>query len=312
MKLDRMIAIIVTLIRRGRIQAKELADMFDVSVRTIYRDIETINQAGIPVIAYRGANGGISIVEGYKLDKSVLTNSELAAIVTALQGVTKYYPDANSQVLLEKLKSAVPSSHRESFNLMTRQICIDLSPWGNDREPKEKNILLKRAMDASRTVSFQYSNFKGETSNREVEPHTLVLKRQKWYLYAYCRLRDSFRLFKLARMKDIIINETCFSRRETNLEELPWDREWQGSPNMVDLVLAIDSKLKVLAEECFGVENLHPDGKGKLVVALPFPEDDWIYGFILSFGSHVEVLEPDHIRNKIKSLAQKIYSIYNK
>lgn len=310
MKLDRMIAIIVTLIRRERIQAKELADMFDVSVRTIYRDIEAINQAGIPIITYQGANGGITIAEGYKLDKSVLTNNELVAIVTALQSVSNTYLDSNNQGLLEKLKSVVPSSHLESFNLMTKQVIIDLSPWGDDSGLKEKNTLLKQAMDASKTVSFQYSNAKGETSNREVEPHTLVLKGQKWYLYAYCKLRDSFRLFKLARMKNIKITEMCFSRRETNLEELPWDKEWHRSENMVNLVLGIDSGLKVLAEEWFGVENVHPDRNGKFKVTLSFPEDDWLYGFILSFGSHVEVLEPEHIRNRIKSLAQKIYSIY--
>ncbi|SFG92863.1 Predicted DNA-binding transcriptional regulator YafY, contains an HTH and WYL domains [Desulfotomaculum arcticum] len=311
MRLDRMMAIIVTLIRRTRVQAKELADMFDVSVRTIYRDIEAINQAGIPIITYQGANGGISIAEGYRLDKSVLTNNELAAIVTALKSVSTSYAGFNNQILLEKLKSTVPPAHLESFNLMTQQVLIDLSPWGNDSGLKEKNTLLKQAIDALKTVSFEYCNAKGELSSREVEPHTLVLKGQKWYLYAYCRIRDSFRLFKLSRMKNVQVNDAGFSRRETNLEELPWDKEWHRSQNVVHIVLGINPEVRILAEEWFGVENVLPDGNGRFTVALSFPEDDWLYGFILSFGSHVEVLEPEHLRDKIRNTAREILAIYD-
>jgi predicted DNA-binding transcriptional regulator YafY len=312
MKIDRMIAIIVALIRKNRIQAKELAEMFDVSVRTIYRDIEAINQAGIPIITYQGINGGVSIAEGYKLEKNVLSNSELAAIVTALQGIPTAPWNINNQILLEKLKSVVPPSHLESFNLKTQQFFVDLSPWGSNASLERKIDMLKQAIDISKSVEFNYCSIKGELTLREVEPHTLILKAQKWYLYAFCKNRNDFRMFKLSRIKDIRITDAGFVRREISLKELPWNTEWADLGRTVELVLKFDSEIEAVAGDWFGFDSLEPCDDGRFMVKTVMPEDNWLLGFVLSFGNHVEVVEPEHLREKIKGAAKEIWKIYEK
>lgn len=312
MKIDRMIAIIVSLIRKNRIQAKELAEMFDVSVRTIYRDIEAINQAGIPIITYQGINGGVSIAEGYKLDKNVLSNSELAAIVTVLQGIPTAPWNINNQALLEKLKSVVPPSHLESFNLKTQQFFVDLSSWGSNALLEKKVDTLKLAIELSKSVEFNYCNMKGELTLREVEPYTLILKAQKWYLYAFCKNRNDFRMFKLSRIRDMRMTDTGFVRREINLKELPWNREWAGTERTMEVVLKFDSEIKTVAGEWFGFESLEPCDDGRFMVKSAMPEDNWLLGFILSFGNHVEVVEPEYLREKIKDVAKEICKIYEK
>ncbi|HEX3046723.1 MAG TPA: YafY family protein [Bacillota bacterium] len=309
MKLDRLLAIVVLLINRDRIQARELAEMFEVSVRTIYRDIETINLAGIPVVTYPGVNGGIGVTEGYRLDRNLLTNNELAAIVTALKSVSSTFSDQNTQNLLEKIQGIVPQVELEAFNTKTQQIYIDFTPWGFERLLKEKIERLKEAIETLHTVSFQYCSGEGEMSDREVEPHTLILKGQKWYLYAFCRNRNAFRLFKLARIKDLKENQNSFIRQEVNPESFSWSTEWNTS-QQIRVVLKCKAQVKQLVEENFGVESLQSAADGGYLLETYFPDGDWLYSFILSFGSLVEVIEPEEVRVKIKELAGEIQALY--
>ena len=129
MKLDRLVSIIVLLLRKERVQARELAEIFEVSVRTILRDIEAINLAGIPIVTYQGANGGIGIAEGYRLDKSVLTENDMSTIISALRGIDGTIPDSRYGILMEKLRNALPSSQLEALDAKVQQLIIDLSPW---------------------------------------------------------------------------------------------------------------------------------------------------------------------------------------
>lgn len=310
MKLDRLLGIVVILLSKSRVPAKELAETFEVSVRTIYRDIETINLAGIPIITYQGTNGGIGIAEGYKLDRNLLTNNELAAIVSALKSINVTYSDVDHQILLQKLQSTVPQSHRESFNSKIQQIFIDLSPWGIDSKQKEKMEHLKQAIEEARTVTFLYRNVKGETAVREVEPHTLVLKGQKWYLYAYCLARQAFRIFKLARITEPVIRDMRFIRREVDLEQLPWDTEWRTPSKPVRVVLRFAKDFRSMAEEIFGVETVRLDEEERSIVEVSYPDDYWLHGLILSFGDSVEVLSPLSLRLKIKEIAGRVTQIY--
>ncbi|WP_442603209.1 helix-turn-helix transcriptional regulator [Paenibacillus sp. KN14-4R] len=310
MKMDRLLGIIMLLVNRKLVQAKDLADMFEVSIRTIYRDIDTINQAGIPVITYQGVNGGIGIAEGYRLDKNLLTNNELAAIVTALQSVSSTHHSADNQILLEKMSSMIPDTHAEAFHFKTKQLFIDFAPWGQNQWLEDKIKLLKEAIEQLRTVFFTYCSANGDLTSRKVEPYTLVLKSQKWYLYAYCRERHDFRFFKLFRMKDLKIEDTGFIRENIVIEDLPWDNRKSDSGVRSQIKLRFDEKVKHLAEEWFGVESLLAVEGGKYEVQASFPEDNWLYGFILSFGPNVEVMEPEHLRKKIKSIVGEIQALY--
>ncbi|HBQ28945.1 MAG TPA: transcriptional regulator [Desulfotomaculum sp.] len=310
MRLYRLLAITLLLINRERIQAKELADTFEVSARTIYRDIEVISQAGIPVITYQGTNGGIGIAQQYKIDKTFLTNDEFASIYSALKSISSSYSDSNVRLVLEKIKSIIPKNQENDFKVKAEKIFIDFSPWGNDVLLREKIEKLKEAIEKTKLVFFVYCSARSEITKRTVEPYTLVLKGQKWYLYAFCELRNEYRFFKLSRMKDVEVLDLRFARQETNLAGLPWEKEWYKPQNVVNLVLKFDAQVKIIAEEWFGVEHVQFDDSGSCTVEISYPEDEWLYGFILSFGNHVEVLKPTYLRERIKEIAAKIIKLY--
>lgn len=285
--------------------------MFEVSVRTIYRDIESINGAGIPIVTYQGANGGIGLMEGYRLDRNVLTDRELADIFTALQSVSSYSGHEHT-LLMEKISSVIPPSQSAAFRSKTTQLIIDSSPWGIQRILEDKLATLKEALEESVTVAFEYVNAEGQTSHRSVEPYTLVLKGQAWYLYGFCLNRQDFRLFKLLRMKELTKSNQTFIRKEDiDTREMPWSTDYQRVTAAVSpIVLHFTAEGKHLAEDRFDATELEPDADGGYKVTIYYPEDGWLYGFLLSFGTSVEVLEPEHIRHKLGELAADIATKY--
>ncbi|WP_410513400.1 YafY family protein [Paenibacillus sp. BR2-3] len=309
MKIDRLLSIVILLMNRGLIQAKELADMFEVSVRTIYRDIESINQAGIPIVTYQGAHGGIGLMEGYRLDRNVLTDGELADIFTALQNVSSYGGGEHS-LLMEKISSVIPPSQIEAFRSKTTQLVVDFSPWGLRGPLEDRLSTLKEALEQSVAVAFEYVSAEGQTSQRSVEPYTLVLKGQSWYLYGLCVLRQEFRLFKLLRMRALVKETRRFTRQDLPGEEFPWSSEWKREAETVPVVLYFAPEGKHLAEDRFDSTELQPDGNGGYRVSLDYPEDGWLYGFLLSFGTAIEVLTPEHIRRKMGKLGAEIAAKY--
>jgi predicted DNA-binding transcriptional regulator YafY len=310
MKIERLLSIVILLVNRRHIQAKELADMFEVSVRTIYRDIDTINAAGIPVITTQGSGGGIGLMEGYRLDRNVLTDRELADIFTALQGVSSSGGHEHA-LLMEKISSVIPPSQFAAFRSKTTQLIVDFSPRGLNGPLEKRLALLKEALEESVAVSFEYVDAEGAATLRSVEPYTLVLKGQTWYLYGICGLRQDFRLFKLLRMKSLVKETRTYIRQDLPLEDMPWSGEWHREGSSVPLVLHFTSEGKHLAEDRFDSTELLPDGNGGYIVTIHYPEDSWLYGFILSFGTSVEVLEPEHIRQKLGELATGIAAQYN-
>lgn len=309
-KIDRLISIIIILLRKERVQAKELAELFDVSVRTILRDIDAINLAGIPIITYQGVNGGISIAEGYRLDKSVLSADDLAAIISALKGIAASMPDSRFDVLMEKLKIPLSSSQLQLLDLKTRQMIIDLSPWGGNEPLKEKIMLLRMSIENYRLIEFSYIDADGTRTVRQVEPYSLLLKGQSWYLYAWCQLREDFRLFKLARIKDILLTDRPYQPREVPAEQVPWEDQWQEKARLVELDLLFDKYMENVVVECFGENLIHQDN-GKIMVKICLPENNWLYGYLLSFGSGMEVINPPHIRSILANITAEIYRKYS-
>lgn len=311
MKLERLLGIIILLLNRTIIQAKELAERFEVSVRTIYRDIDTISQAGIPIVTYQGTNGGIGLAEGYRLDRNMLTNNELAAIVTALRSMSTSYNSHSNELLVEKINSIVPPASAEEFQLKANQVLVDLSPWGKPGYLEQKLRLLTQAIEQFTRVTFTYSSANGELTVRSVEPYTLVLKGRQWYLQAFCLKRKQFRLFKLLRMKEPRLLEESFTRQPIPIQEQTPGKSWYSPENMISITLRFQQNRRQLAEERFSIEELLIQEDGSIIVQTSFPEDQWLYGFILSFGPDVEVLEPKHLRQIIQYQAERIANLYN-
>ncbi|MDQ0114584.1 helix-turn-helix transcriptional regulator [Paenibacillus harenae] len=311
MKLERLLSIIILLLNRRMVQAKELAERFEVSIRTIYRDIEAINGAGIPIVTYQGTNGGIGLAEGYRLDRNVLTNDELAAIFTALRSISTSYGNEQHRHLMEKINSVVPPQYSEEFQHKASRVLIDYSPWDGNERLRPKLQLLKEAVDSCRIAGFIYSNAEGVVSHRIVEPHMLIMKGRQWYLKAYCQTKEQFRLFKLKRMKELeIAPERTFIRRELPMQEGTTGQSPSSPSKVTEFVLRFRADSRHLAEEWFGIEELVPLDDGSWQVRKAYPEDEWLYRFILGLGHRAEVLEPLHLREIIASRAEQAANIY--
>lgn len=313
MRLERLLHLVVLLANRKRIAAKELAERFGVSVRTIYRDIEAICQAGIPVVTYPGLNGGVGLAEGYRLDRSVFSEEELASALVALRGFAGAFGDPHAEAVQEKIWAVVDGKPAERLRERTGLLRIDHTGWDASPWMKERVELLKQAAAGKMVVRFRYGSAKGETLLREAEPYTLVLKNGAWYLHAYCLLREKFRLFKLSRMGELETTGRLFAGRAPDSDSAPWEGDRAAPAEYVHMVLRFRSELRLLAEDWFGPEAVEtePGTDGQRVLArVRWPEDEWLYGCLLSFGSRMEIVEPERLRIRIREEALRIAGIY--
>lgn len=311
MKIDRLLAITILLINRKRITARELAERFEVSVRTIHRDIESINMAGIPVSSFQGTHGGFGIVDGYRLDRSVLTGDEINSIITALKSIKTTLDDRTIEAALEKIMSMSSTFELEKTNRIGGKITIDFNSWGCGARQKSRISLVKKAVEDNRLLRFTYTNAKGESLRRVVEPASIAFKGYAWYLDGYCREREGRRFFKLTRIKDLELLEERFIPRDFQDNDGGNDWEWSGAVNPVELLMRFRPSARVRVEDFYEEEMTETLEDGSIMVRVSYPEDEWVYGHILSFGDEVEVVEPPHIREIIRERAKNIWKKYS-
>lgn len=257
MRMDRLLNMVALLANRRQMKAQELAEHFGVSVRTIYRDADTISLAGFPIVSYPGAGGGLGIAEGFRLDRTVLSEEELSSVLLALHSTSGLWPGETGSAALEKLKAVLAGAcqaeagHARLLEGMD-SLHFDHTPWNRPGGYAEELALLRQGIEACRLVRFRYFSSGGESVERFVEPYTLVMKSGQWYLYAYCPLRQGFRLFRLSRMREPEIMAEQFRRRETEPDALPWNNQWPMEGSLVELKLRLPARLQPLAEEWFG------------------------------------------------------------
>lgn len=306
MKVDRMLSIVLVLMRRRRVQAQELAQLFEVSPRTILRDIEAINQAGIPIVTFQGSGGGIGIAEGFRLEHALLSEDDMATLLTAMRSVGVALPDNRLEVLAEKLRGSFKGGHFAAAEAKSRQLFIDLAPWGGSAILGQVRALREAVAD-HREVRFNYIDSRGQRSQRIAQGYAVVLKGQNWYLYAWCPLRQDFRFFKLYRMSDMQVLDTRFEPMDVSLEDLPWDHG--GEVAALDLLLRLDRDVESIAVEWFGEGNIEYR-EDCLIVRAQWPENQWLYSFLLGLGPALTVLEPAHVRDRIAELARLTWSNY--
>lgn len=318
MKIDRMLAIITYLSSRNRVRAQELADRFEVSIRTIYRDLDAISMAGIPISSYQGANGGIGIIEGYKLDRNVLTGEEVNNIVAALKGLDSITRDTKTGLLIEKLTNIAGKS---DYIPAGNEVMIDLSSWNRNDRLGSMIQEIKGAIRARRIIEFTYVRgdvspqeyLEGKTiplpCTRRVEPYIIVFKENTWYLYAYCLLRGDFRLFKLRRINGLRVESTVFEPRDFSADRAVWGGE-PGSEDLSTIVVLFDRSLEHSIGDIFGVDNYETASDGRLKMTFRMGLSRWLFGFLLGFGDKIEVLEPAELRDRIRNMAESVCKIY--
>ena len=292
---NRLFEIVYILMQKRKTTAKELADRFEVSTRTIYRDIETLSTANIPIYASKGKDGGIGLLDEYVLNKTILSEEEQNQILFALQGMKKV-KGQDEKDILERLSIL--------FNKKINDwIKIDFSNWGNVQE--ERFDIIKSAILNKQLVQFIYYNSNGEESKRIVEPLQIWFKDKSWYLVSYCKLKQDYRIFKIARIKDIKILQEHFER------ELPKEeKNEKHNFKIIELVLEINKAMTYRVYDEFESKEITKKEDGNFIIKVKYPENEWVYGYILSFGEYAKVLNPGYAKNIIKDKLQRTLKNY--
>ena len=297
MKDNRLFRILYYILEKEKVTANELADKFEVSVRTIYRDIDSISSVGVPIFTTQGKGGGIKIDNEFILNKSLFDTNEKEQIIAALQGLEKTNEPYKSE-LITKLSALFKIKN-------SNWIEIDFTSWGSNNTYQDLFNALKTTIINKNIISFSYNSSKAEKINRKVKPIRLLFKEQDWYLYAFCLLRNDFRYFKLSRMKDL---EVLAINYEDNFENAVLKKELKYE-NIVNIKLKFDKSVTFRVYDEFN-EAIEEDEKGNLYVEIKIPNNYKLYNYIFSFGSNVEILEPKEIRNQFKNMINEIAKKY--
>lgn len=296
MQESRLFKIVYYLLDKGQATASELAEKFEVSVRTIYRDIDALSGAGIPVYAEAGRNGGIHLMKGFVLDKVVLSEEEKQEILAALQSINPVNNIGINQTL-QKL-SAI-------FNISTENwLEVDFSRWGNKGTGNKKFELLKSAVIHQKCVKITYANSYGTINERIVQPLKMLYKSMSWYLKAYCTEKQNYRIFKLARIIDLEVLTESFCK--SSFPEL--NETLRDTYNTI--VLRFPESMSYRVYDEFDKTQVSKERNGDLTVSVEMPEDEWLTGYLLSFGTQVDIIEPAYLKAIVAEQAQKIYEKY--
>lgn len=301
MKIDRLIGILSILLQKEKVTAPYLAEKFEVSRRTINRDIEDICKAGIPLVTTQGPNGGIAIMDGYRIDRTVLTSSEMQSILTGLKSLDSVAGTNRYQQLMDKLAMG-----NSSILTSNSHILIDLSSWYKSLlAPKIE--LIQTAIDAKEYIVFRYFGPSGE-STRKLEPYLLVFQWSSWYVWGYCTDREDYRLFKLNRMLELKALDERFEERK--IPEYDMSPEKAFPPRLaVTVVCEADMKWRLIEE--YGADSFNEQEDGKLVFRSRFSDRGSLFGWMLSMGDRAVLTEPEDLREEFASVTEKIYRIYH-
>lgn len=289
MQESRLFRIVYYLLDKGKSTAPELAEKFEVSVRTIYRDIDIISSMGIPVYAMQGKGGGITLLDNFVLDKSLLSTREKEQILMALQGIIATEPN-NSDELLTKLGSLFQTKN-------TNWIEVDFSNWVKRNPGQDIFQLIKSAIFSRNIISFQYFSSNRESTKRRVEPLKLVFKSKDWYLYGFCLMRNDYRFFKLTRIREMEIQAEVYSREIPSTCSIGKQMDIQ---NAIAVTLKFDQDMAFRVYDEFA-EGVTEDNQGNLYVRTYLPDSDTLYSYLFSFADSVEIVEPENIREQVKN-----------
>ena len=302
MQVNRLFEIIYILLSKKSITAKELAAQFDVSTRTIYRDVDTLSLAGIPVYTEKGKGGGISLLPDFVLNKSILSESEQNEILTALHGLSRITADETKGVL-SRLSTIF---NKTAVNWLE----VDFSDWRYTNDFND----FKTAILACRVVAFDYYNSYGEKTFRRVEPIQLWFKSKSWYVKAFCLIKQGMRTYKLTRVKNLVVTDEQFPVRDLPAAEPANDA--QAAPQEraeITIKLHIAPEMAYRGFDDFNEDKIERQPDGSLIATGVQTEDswdNWVCNYVLSFGEYIEVLEPERFRDIIKMKLQKMLGKY--
>ena len=333
LKTERLLETVFLLLDKRKVTAEELATRFGVSKRTVLRDMESLSLAGIPIYSRQGKEGGFSLMETFILDKSLLTAEEQKEILSALETM-KPFTENHTEKLLMKLKGIFSSPEPR-----TDWLEVDFFRWGKKNGDSERFNLLKSCILKRQPVAFVYSGTSGKTEKRQAYPLKLVFKKNTWYLQGFCPDKNDYRTFKLNRLRelsvlpgsfedkyrpplldnpDYILENPATNPPDTNNQNPPDtgnpnppDTDNQNPPvPIISLILEFSPEVAYRVYDEFEPEEITPNSDGSFTVEVSYPETDWVYGYILSFGTAITVISPRRVAEIIKSRSEKIFQKY--
>ncbi len=300
MQINRLFEMVYLLLDKKQMTAKELAEYFEVSTRTVYRDVETLSVAGIPIYMSKGKGGGIFLLPEYVLNKAVITEAERADILSSLKAV-QAVSVSDAGTALDKLRSLFGAQDVDWIE-------VDFGLWSDGEKESTLFELLKSAILEKKIVHFKYAATGSEMKGRMIEPLKLVFKASNWYLYAYCRLREDYRFFKLKRMRDVEVTRENFGRRipkkvlrnETSYKEGEY----------VQVLLRFDKRAAFRAMDDFAECEMQSDGS--VLVNCEYMIGEWLTDIVIGYGEHCEVIKPQWLRDEVQEKLQRMMERYHK
>lgn len=301
MRLSRLLNMVMILLRQETVSASELATQFEVTTRTIYRDVDALNLAGIPIYTTRGRNGGIGILPNYKVDKKLLTESDIGNLLVALGGVQSLIDTPAIRATVQKIQAMYQPEQRTALS-------VQHADWTGSEELKALAEQFSQAIQAHQLVSFTYSDRTGQGSTRQIEPYRLTYKGERWYIQGYSLERAAFRTFRLSRIKTVTFLATTFDPRPLPEEQLSWGGF--DHPVMTEITLIADNVVRDVIVERFGRQAIRDETAERFTATLELPQREATYRFLLSLGVHARVTGNDPFLVAFKQYTAMILTQY--
>ena len=307
MKFEIMVGILFDLLSKKCVTAKYLSEKYEVSIRSIYRYINSLEMAGVPLYSVKGNNGGFKIIEQYKLSSTFMTVKEFEQVINALTAINEGVPNKILESALTKLKASIKNEYA-GFDIKSGNLIIDAGPWGDTVGYKSKLILIQKSIEEQVKIDFEYHDRNGEITNRIIEPHLILFKQGIWYVYAYCSLRESFRFFKIGRINNLNLLNEKFTRKEINKSELPLDY-WHQNILAETIEFEVDKSILSDIQEWIGVNNVSIK-KEKYLANAKLPFDEGLISKLMSYGNKIKIISPAKLRERILEVANQILKNY--
>ncbi|MBP9022232.1 MAG: YafY family transcriptional regulator [Spirochaetes bacterium] len=302
MKLDRLLSIVVILLNKDRVSAKELASRFEVTTRTIYRDIDSINMAGIPIISYPGNDGGFGIMENFRLERHIFTEEDIIEVLSALKGMTGLIHSERIRSAADKFANMIEGKKGTDF--FDDGIIIDINPWGSKSRIDSDFRTIYSAILSRKKLSFSYSDYNGKCSSRTVEPISLVFKAYSWYLYSYCLEKNDYRIFRLSRIKNISVSKDTFTGKKRKYQS-----DYSIKPD-TDITIRFKNSFETLISEFFPQSRVENSADFS-TITFKAQNDEWLYKILLGMGSDIEIVSPKSVRESFIKYLKEISSKYS-
>lgn len=296
MKIDRLFGIMLMLINKNKVTAKEMSEYFNVSVRTVQRDIDDLTIAGVPIYADVGKNGGYQLLEDFKIDHNYFNTNEAKVLISFLESLQESAPCMEVKSVFNKLMNLDMDKVGDKQD-MEDKLIVKLNPLIGIGKFKSIADKIAKSRDELIKLRIEYINSDFNTSSRVIHPYTMVMMGSVWYLYGYCELRDDFRIFRLSRITDCELMKEKFQRKDLP-KDLPWENLLGSSRETEHVVLSIDKSLQGKILEYFDVGSCKIQGE-KVIVTVDYPLDEWMYSLILSMVPNIRVLKPDYVRDEV-------------